>query len=111
MQDVKSDRLQQQQQSSQPSLIPHLDHPLQQLVHKMNNIPTSGQIPMVQAQGASPSLHSVIPNVTSDVLQAETSAALNNEKVQTSNAIQNLLKQLGVPAEKQSKVSVVFLFL
>lgn len=102
---MNPDLLQSQQQPSQQSLISHLDHPLQQLVHKMNATTSCNPIPPVQTQSG-PSLHSVLPSLSGDLAQQlEEPTVANSDNIQSTNAIQNLLKQLGVSTEKQSKVS------
>lgn len=91
-QDVKSDRV-------QVGLMSHLEHPLQQLMHKVNNLSTSNQIPLVQPQG-----NNYLQSLSTDALQPNTTPSVSTDDSQSSNAIHNLLKQLGMTTEKQSKV-------
>lgn len=83
----------------QANLISHLEHPLQQLMHKVNNSSTSNQIPLAQTHG-----NSYLQSLSSDAIQPNTTPSISTDDNQSSNAIHNLLKQLSMSTEKQSKV-------
>lgn len=67
-------------------------------MHKVNNLSTSSQIPLIQPQG-----NNYLQSLSTDALQPNTSSVSTDDS-QSSNAIHNLLKQLGMTTEKQSKV-------